>query len=37
MANLRYGMKEVANVIFFDITTNKPALFFDTSFGALMQ
>lgn len=30
MANLRYGLKEVANVIFFDIATNKPALFFDT-------
>ena len=30
MANKRYGMKEVANVIFFDISTNKPALFFDT-------
>lgn len=29
-ANKRYGMKEVANVIFFDITTNKPVLFFDT-------
>ncbi|MFS0905806.1 hypothetical protein AB3N02_22545 [Priestia aryabhattai] len=30
MANLRYGMKEVANVIFFDISTKKPAIFFDT-------
>jgi hypothetical protein len=30
MANLRYGLKEVANVIFFDITTKKPVLFFDT-------
>lgn len=30
MANLRYGMKEVANVIFFDITTKKPVLFLDT-------
>ncbi|AKQ08527.1 virion structural protein [Bacillus phage PBC2] len=30
MANTRYGMKEVANVIFFDIATNKPVLFFDT-------
>ena len=30
MANLRYGLKEVANVIFFDISTNKPVLFFDT-------
>jgi hypothetical protein len=30
MANLRYGMKEVANVIFFDTTTGKPAIFFDT-------
>jgi hypothetical protein len=28
--NLRYGLKEVANVIFFDIATNKPAIFFDT-------
>lgn len=30
MANLRYGLKEVANVIFFDVATNKPAIFFDT-------
>lgn len=30
MANLRYGLKEVANVIFFDIATNKPTIFFDT-------
>jgi hypothetical protein len=30
MANLRYGLKEVANVIFFDISTGKPAIFFDT-------
>lgn len=30
MANLRYGMKEVANVIFFDVSTNKPVIFFDT-------
>jgi hypothetical protein len=30
MANKRYGLKEVANVIFFDISTNKPAIFFDT-------
>lgn len=30
MANTRYGMKEVANVIFFDIATNKPVIFFDT-------
>lgn len=30
MTNLRYGLKEVANVIFFDISTNKPVLFFDT-------
>ena len=28
--NKRYGLKEVANVIFFDISTNKPAIFFDT-------
>lgn len=28
--NLRYGLKEVANVIFFDVSTNKPAIFFDT-------
>lgn len=28
--NLRYGLKEVANVIFFDVATNKPAIFFDT-------
>jgi hypothetical protein len=30
MANKRYGLKEVANVIFFDITTGKPKAFFDT-------
>lgn len=30
MANMRYGLKEVANVIFFDLVTNKPVLFFDT-------
>ena len=30
MSNLRYGMKEVANVIFFDIVTNKPVAFLDT-------
>lgn len=30
MANLRYGLKEVANVIFFNISTNKPEIFFDT-------
>lgn len=30
MGNKRYGLKEVANVIFFDIVTNKPAIFFDT-------
>lgn len=30
MANKRYGLKEVANVIFFDISTGKPAIFFDT-------
>ena len=28
--NLRYGLKEVADVIFFDISTGKPAIFFDT-------
>lgn len=28
--NKRYGLKEVANVIFFDVATNKPAIFFDT-------
>ncbi|MCR4361975.1 hypothetical protein JDW21_19635 [Bacillus subtilis] len=28
--NQRYGLKEVANVIFFDIATNKPVIFFDT-------
>ena len=28
--SVRYGLKEVANVIFFDIATNKPAVFFDT-------
>lgn len=26
----RYGLKEVANVIFFDVATNKPVIFFDT-------
>jgi len=30
MANLRYGLKEVANVIFFDVATGKPVIFFDT-------
>lgn len=30
MPNMRYGLKEVANVIFFDISTNKPVIFFDT-------
>ncbi|UGO51073.1 virion structural protein [Bacillus phage vB_BanS_Nate] len=30
MANTRYGLKEVANVILFDVATNKPVLFFDT-------
>lgn len=30
MANKRYGLKEVANVIFFDISSGKPAIFFDT-------
>lgn len=30
MANSRYGLKEVANVIFFDVTTGKPVIFFDT-------
>lgn len=30
MANKRYGIKEVADVTFFDINTNKPVLFFDT-------
>lgn len=30
MANLRYGLKEVANVIFFDVSTGKPVIFFDT-------
>lgn len=30
MANMQYGIHEVANVIFFDIATNKPVLFFDT-------
>lgn len=29
MSNIRYGLKEVANVIFFDMD-NKPKLFFDT-------
>lgn len=27
---MRYGLKEVANVVFFDIATKKPAVFFDT-------
>jgi len=30
MSNLRYGLKEVANVIFFDISTDKPVVLFDT-------
>lgn len=30
MANSRYGLKEVANVIFFDVSTGKPVIFFDT-------
>lgn len=30
MANKRMGLKEVANVIFFDISTGKPEIFFDT-------
>lgn len=30
MANLRYGLKEVANVVFFDISTGKPSILFDT-------
>jgi len=30
MANKRYGLKEVANVIFFNIETGKPEIFFDT-------
>lgn len=30
MANTRYGLKEVANVIFFDVATGKPVIFFDT-------
>lgn len=30
MANQRYGLKEVANVIFFDVATGKPVIFFDT-------
>lgn len=30
MSNLRYGLKEVANVIFFDVSTQKPVIFFDT-------
>lgn len=32
----RYGLKEVANVIFFEISTGKPKIFFDTSFGDLI-
>lgn len=28
--NLQYGLKEVANVIFFDLETGKPAIFMDT-------
>ncbi len=30
MANKRMGLKEVANVIFFNISTGKPEIFFDT-------
>lgn len=30
MTNMRYGIKEVANVIFFDAKTGKPEIFFDT-------
>lgn len=30
MANKRFGLKEVANVIFFNIETGKPEIFFDT-------
>ncbi|SDX95693.1 hypothetical protein [Thermoactinomyces sp. DSM 45892] len=30
MPNIQYGLKEVANVIFFDASTNKPIIFFDT-------
>ena len=28
---MRYGLKEVADVIFFDIAENRPVLIFDTS------
>lgn len=28
---MKYGLKEVADVIFFDIATNRPVLVFDTS------
>lgn len=34
--NKRYGLKEVANVVFFNIETGKPEIFFDTSFGDLI-
>lgn len=30
MTNMRYGIKEVANVIFFNTQTGKPEIFFDT-------
>lgn len=30
MANLQYGLKEVANVVFYDIATKKPVIFFET-------
>lgn len=30
MPNLQYGLKEVANVVFYDVATGKPAIFFDT-------
>lgn len=30
MGNRRYGLKEVANVTFFDVRTGEPKLFFDT-------
>lgn len=30
MSNLQYGLKEVANVVFFEVGTLKPVLFFDT-------
>lgn len=35
MGNRRYGLKEVANVTFFDVRTGEPKLFFDTSIGDL--